>query len=179
MEPPQSGMRLPSGMIRLVIVADNSHIVEAIRIGFQKSGEFNLLGHADGRRASARTILGPQPDVILLDEMDRCERAVQLIREIREQDQHVSVIALSVQMDPEWLTRLFDAGAVGAISKATHPVALATLVREPVNGHIVHSITRPRMTTGRPRPVVGGEALPLTRRELEILRFVASGSSNG
>ena len=33
---------------------------------------------------------------------------------------------------------IFDAGAAGAISKATHPAALATLVRETINGHVVH-----------------------------------------
>ena len=76
--PRQSGR-----MRRLVIVADNSLIVQAIRIGFRKTGEFNFLGHADGRRTSARTIVGAKPDVILLDDMDRSERALELIREIR------------------------------------------------------------------------------------------------
>ncbi len=82
-------------MRRLVIVADNSLTVEAIRIGFRKSGEFNLLGHADGRRTSARTIVGAQPDVILLDDMDRSEHALELIRDIRAADERISVIVLT------------------------------------------------------------------------------------
>ena len=50
-------------MKRLVVVADNSLIVEAIRIGLRTSGEFDLLGHANGRRTSARTIVDAAPDL--------------------------------------------------------------------------------------------------------------------
>ncbi|HEY2161327.1 MAG TPA: hypothetical protein VGH24_08475, partial [Solirubrobacteraceae bacterium] len=63
-------------MKRLVVVADNSLIVEAIRIGLRMSGEFDLLGHANGRRTSARTIVDVAPDVVLVDDMDHSERAV-------------------------------------------------------------------------------------------------------
>ena len=63
-------------MKRLVVVADNSLIVEAIRIGLRASGEFNLLGHANGRRTSARAIVAAGPDVVLVDDMDHSELAV-------------------------------------------------------------------------------------------------------
>jgi DNA-binding NarL/FixJ family response regulator len=166
-------------MKRLVIVADNSLIVEAIRIGFRQSGEFNLVGHADGRRATADTIVGARPDVILFDDMDRSGRTLALIREIITRDVTVAVLVLSVHLDPAWLGQLFDAGAIGAISKATQPAALATLVRETINGHIYHRLT----TVERPaEPALdappNGEP-PLTARELEILKLVAAGFTNG
>ncbi len=37
--------------------------------------------------------------------------------------------------------RFSNAGATGAISKATHPSASTTLVRETVNGYLVHLYT--------------------------------------
>jgi DNA-binding NarL/FixJ family response regulator len=156
-------------------------IVEAIRIGFRKSGEFNCVGHADGRKTSARTILGAQPDVILMDDMDRSERAVELIREIRAEEGNSAsvVIVLSMQMGAEWLGQLFDAGATGAISKATQPVALATLVRETVNGHIFRAFpVRPR-PAAQFTPSLAVQDLSLTTRELEILKLVAAGATNG
>lgn len=170
--------RSASAMRRLVIVADNSLLVEAIRIGFRKSGEFRLVGHADARRTSATTILGADPQVVLLDDMDRSEAALGLLRAITSQAETVAVIVLSMHLQPEWLERLFEAGAIGVISKETHPVALATLVRETLNGHIVH-----RQPVVR-APVAGASRgshhdLPLTGRELEILQLVASGSTNG
>ena len=173
-------LRDASAMRRLVIVADNSLIVQAIRIGFHKSGEFKLIGTANARTTSARTVLGPAPDAILFDDMERSERALELLAEIRAEDENVPVLMLSIHLDPDWLDRLFRAGANGVISKATHPAALATLVRETLNGHIVH---RPPAAARHPQssrgPVIAGENLPLTPREVEILQLVASGSTNG
>jgi DNA-binding NarL/FixJ family response regulator len=179
MELSVSGESSTSSMRRLVIVADNSLIVEAIRIGFRKSGEFNLVGYADSRRISPRAITEAHPDVILLDDMDQSDRALELIRELKAEDEHVRIIALSVQMDPEWLQRAFEAGATSVISKATHPVALATLVRETLDGHIFHCAPATSAANGRLTNLVASENLPLTGRELEILQLVASGSTNG
>ena len=178
MEVSETTADAPRPMKRLVIVADNSLIVQAIRIGFRQSGEFNLVGRADGRRASAETIVGARPDVILFDDMDRCERALSLIREITALDETVSVLVLSVHLDPAWLERLFDAGAIGAISKATQPGALATLVRGTVNGHIYHRLETVEAAAPA-TPAIRSDELPLTARELEILKLVAAGFTNG
>lgn len=173
-----SQSRAAGTLKRLVIIADNSLIVEAIRIGFRKSGEFNLVGYAHGHRTSPERVLGAEPDVILLDDMDRSERAVELTRELADQDKQVAIIVLSVEMDPEWLQKVFDAGATGVISKATHPSTLATLVRETLNGHIWHTPRHARGDAGAAQSRMP-EALPLTSREVEILQLVASGSTNG
>ena len=166
-----------SAMKRLVIVAENPTIVEAIRMGFRNNREFNLVGRADGRRTSHQTILGAQPDVIMLDDMERSDKALELTRAIRSANENVTIIVLSVQLDPEWIDCVFSAGANALISKATRPAALATLVRESVSGHIVlrHA---PRQATGGMGPACTSDDLPLTRREFEILQLVASGSSN-
>jgi DNA-binding NarL/FixJ family response regulator len=175
----ESGERSASLLRRLVIVADNSLIVEAIRIGFRTSGEFNLVGQADARTTPATSVVGAHPDVVLLDDMCRAQRALELVREIRALDPNVAVIVLSVHMEADWLEQVFDAGATGAISKATQPLALPTLVRETLNGHVFHVLRGARAPQAPPGPIVSAEALPLTDRELEILRVVAAGLSNG
>lgn len=170
--------RFASAMKRLVIVADNSLIVEAIRVGLRKSGEFNLVGHADPRRTAAATIISVHPDVVLLDDTDRSERAVELIHELKLEDEHLSVVVLSVGMDQEWLEHVFNAGATGVISKATPPVALVTLLRETLNGHIFHKFASSSATVKREAEPIAGGDLPLTTREVEILQLVAAGSTN-
>jgi DNA-binding NarL/FixJ family response regulator len=163
---------------RLVIVADDSLIVQAVRIAFRQSGEFKLVGHADGRRTSVQTILGAEPDGILLDEMRHSDRALQLLAEIRAQDDDVALLVLTLDLGPDWLSRVFNAGATAAISKSTQPLALATLVRETLDGHIVH---RPPTAAPSSVPSPPGAVAdpPLTTRELEILQLVASGATNG
>ena len=87
------------------------------------------------------------------------------------------MIVLTIDMHGEWLQRAFEAGANGAMSKAIHPAALATLVREAVHGHIVHAPVRRRPAVRAPLTVAADYG-SLTDRELEILRLVASGARN-
>jgi DNA-binding NarL/FixJ family response regulator len=168
--------------MRLVIVADNALTIQAIRAGLRGNSAFTLVGHADPLRTSARVIVGVRPDVVLLDDMDRCDQAVDLIREISSEDDTVRVIVLSSELDEPWLARLFEAGATGAISKETHPRVVGMLLSETLKGHVFHrfACTRPSDAYGSAttRRLLASEKLRLTSRQLEILRLVAAGSTN-
>ncbi len=166
-------------MKRLTIVADNSLIVDAIALGLRKSGEFEVLDHVDSRTASAATIADTLPDVVLIDDMGQSPRVVELVAQLKAQLDRVAVIVLTLAMDSPWLDDVFAAGAAGAISKATHPGALTTLLRETVNGNVVHVSKRAAKSRGTRLQAVTVNGSALTPRELEVLRLVASGSSNG
>jgi DNA-binding NarL/FixJ family response regulator len=169
---------------RLVVVADNSLIIEAIRIGLRQSGEFNVLGHVGDRPATIQKIIETEPDVVLVDDMEQSEAAIDLIRAINDAVPSVSVIALTFLMEPEWLDAIFDAGAAAAISKATDPVSLTVLIRETVDGHVAHipaDVVRPidrRLGEGAHVDAEVGSSAALTSRELEVLQQAASGASN-
>ena len=171
--------RSADGLRRLVIVAESLLIVEAIRLGFRTTAGFDLVGCADPRRTSARALMKAGPDVILMDDMEQSDRAIELLLDLRDQAGDLVVILLGLSLDAAWLERAFSAGATSVMSKATHPVALATLVREILNGHVFHlpaamRVSAQSVSTGGVRPDPG-----LTSRELEILRLVASGCTNG
>jgi DNA-binding NarL/FixJ family response regulator len=164
---------------RLVIVADDSLVVQVIHIAFRRSGDFTLVGHANARNTSAGTILAADPDGILLDDMRRSDRVLQLVSEISSLDDRLALIVLSLDLDPDWVSKAFAAGATAAISKETQPLALTTLVRATIDGHIVHRAPAAAGSTNTlPGPAVPDD-LPLTPREVEILRLVASGATNG
>lgn len=165
-------------MKKLLVVADNSLIAEGIRSGLRDSGAFQLVGYSDARHPGARMIANAGVDVVLVDEGDHSPDALQLIRSIKEEAEDVTVIILTVQMEGPWLAAAFDAGADGAISKAVHPVALVTLVREALSGHIVHSLSNIKAER-ETRQALVAERAALTERELQILQLVASGATNG
>lgn len=166
-------------MKRLVIVADNSLIVDAIALGLRKSGEFDVLDHIDSGTASAAAIACSQPDVVLVDDMGQSRRVVELVAQLHDRLDRVAVIVLTLAIESPWLDEVFDAGATGAISKAIHPGALTTLLRETINGNVVHVSKRAAKNRGIRPHVVAANGSALTPRELEVLRLVASGSSNG
>jgi DNA-binding NarL/FixJ family response regulator len=76
-------------------------------------------------------------------------------------------------MDDETLEQVFEAGADAVIAKTVHPVSLGTLLREISRDAVVHL---PRRST---RDKTARINCPLTSRELEILRLVAQGYTNG
>jgi len=164
---------------RLVVVADNSLIVEAIAIGLRKSGAFKLLGHVNARTGTIKAAVEAAPDVILVDDLEGSDEAIELVARITGEQERAAVIVLSTSMEPDWLDAMFAAGAAGVISKATHPAALATLVRETIDGHVVHVYKSSGVArTARPATVPADQT-PLTTRELEVLQLVASGATNG
>ena len=128
-----------------------------------------------------RSIVDAAPDVVLIDDMDSTATARSWISSARSRARArgIAVIVLTMAMDAEWLEAVFAAGAVATISKAAHPMALATLVRETVSGHVLY---RHRQSGGPSQTATGhgaGDDSALTARELEVLRLVAAGATNG
>ncbi len=163
---------------RLVVVADDSLIVAAMALGLSKSGQFELLGHINAWTGQLPSVFDAAPEVVLVDEMECLDEAVALISRIKAAQSEATVIVLTSSMEPDWLDGIFAAGAVGAISKSTHPAAIATLVDETINGHVIQVHRRlesPLGSVPAPPPRAHHQ---LTARELEVLRLMAAGSTN-
>ena len=165
-------------MKRLVVVAEDSLIVEAIAIALRKSGEFNLLGHLDARSASVTKIVEAGPDLVLIDDVDESDRAIDLIRQIKAERDGIAVIVLTLSPESGRLDQIFEAGASAAVSKATNPAALATLIRETLDGRVLHVHKAVGGFQGSAGTSGAAEESMLSARELEVLRLVAAGSTN-
>jgi DNA-binding NarL/FixJ family response regulator len=159
-------------MKRLLIVADHSLILHAIRLALRQTTGFQILGCVDGRQPAQQRLVELQPDVVLIDDMHHRDDVLARLREVAEHAPTATSLLLTMPMDDEWLDCAFEAGASAVVSKTVHPVALGTLLREIVASNVVH---RPR----RPRTAAISADCPLTVRELEILRLAARGMTNG
>ena len=159
-------------MKRLMIVADHSFVVQAIRLALRQTAGFQVVGFFDGRGSVRNALQELRPDVVLVDDMQEADNALARLREIAEEVPQAKSMLLTLQMDSEWLEQAFEAGAHAVVSKTVHPVSLGTLLREISHGNVVHRFEK------RPAAVIE-EDCPLTDRELEILKLVAEGHTNG
>jgi DNA-binding NarL/FixJ family response regulator len=161
-------------MKQLVIVADSTFVIETIRVALRHAAGLKAIGRLDGRVPVGRAVGESEPDVILIDEMQSPESALERIRECREAAPSASIVLLTMRMDEAWLRQALAAGVDACISKTVQLGSLGTLIREIVNGSVV--------TAPPPAEAAGSPALPgdeqLTAREHEILALVADGLTN-
>ena len=159
-------------MKRLAIVADHPMIVQAIRLALRNTAGFRVVATLDGRAAIRAQLAEHTPDVVLVDEMCQRTNAIARLREAAEELPGAKLVLLTSGLEGTALDDAFAAGAEAAVSRLLHPVTLGTLLREVVHGNVVHA-PRPQ------RAAAGATAHPLTARELEVLRLVAEGRTNG
>jgi DNA-binding NarL/FixJ family response regulator len=158
-------------MNRLMIVADNSFAAQSIRLALRQTAGFQVVGFIDGSVPVDGRVAELGADTVVVDDTQEPDQAYARLQELATLLPDAKRIFLTIRMDAETQTAAFEAGADAVISKAVHPVSLATLLREISRDTVVH---RPRLAT---KPVVND--CPLTDRELEILRLVSQGYTNG
>jgi DNA-binding NarL/FixJ family response regulator len=155
----------------VVIVTDNGFAAEAIRRSFRNTSGVRVAGYVDGRRACGLAVAEAQPDVVIVDEMTWSSSAVARIAEVRRAVPTAKIVALTSQPAASWLGDAVRAGAHASIAKTVQPNLIGPLIREIWEGTVHHAFAA--------APVALDEHQQLTRRELEILRLVAAGASNG
>jgi DNA-binding NarL/FixJ family response regulator len=136
-----------SQMKRILIIADHSLIVQAVRLALRQTAGFQVVGFLDGRDTAADQLRELRPDVVLVDDMQNSDLALARMRECKEVSSDTTCLLLTMRMESEWLEQAFEAGAGAVVSKTVHPVALGTLLRVIVMGNVVHRYQPP----SRPR----------------------------
>jgi DNA-binding NarL/FixJ family response regulator len=160
-----------AGVKRLMIVTDNSFAAQSIRLALRQTVGFQMIGFLDGMQPIAARAAEARPDVVVIDDMQEPEQTIARLEELASAVPDAKRILLALRMDEGALAAAFEAGAEAVISKAMHPVSLATVLREIARDTVVHAPNR--------KPAAVRDDCPLTDRELEILRLVAEGYTNG
>lgn len=172
-------------MIRVVITDDQTLIRQGLDSLLAITDEVEVVGHAaDGDEALA-LVRECSPDVLLLDLRMPGRDGIATLEALRERDSTVPVLVLTTFDDDELVLRALRAGARGYLLKDVTLEELVGAIRTLAEGG---TLVQPALTE---RLVRGLGALPvpddfahlptpepLTPRETEILRLVASGFSN-
>jgi DNA-binding NarL/FixJ family response regulator len=163
-----------SSQMRVLIVVDNALTAEAIRREMRHVPSYHVIGFVNGRSPCAMTVAQAAPDLVVVDDMSERELTLSRVREIRMAVPTSKIILLTVRMDPAWLAETAEAGVHAAICKAAPPQSVGMLIRAVATGNVFHAFDR--VADQRAVRTVNPD---LTARELEILRWVAAGESNG
>jgi DNA-binding NarL/FixJ family response regulator len=163
--------------LRLMLVADDPLSASSLRHALRATGAFDIVdGYVDGRGPCAVAVRAHRPDVVVIDHMAARQLALARIAELRAELPAAKLVMLASPMDPVWASEAASAGADAAIARTIRLDGVSALVREVVAGNVFHAFDVPRAA---PRAAADIGFPALTDRELEVLRLVAAGASNG
>ncbi|ALV09100.1 response regulator [Roseateles depolymerans] len=170
-----------SETIKLLLVEDQQLVREGLKGLLALHEDIQLVGEASDGAEALELLAREQPDVILSDmRMPRLD-GIGLIRALAARALKIPVVLLTTFDDAQAFDEAVRAGARGFLLKAISPDTLVQALRDVVQGG---TALRPLLTERMERAPVERafsatpEPEPLSPKELQVLRLVASGRSN-
>ena len=171
-----------SDPIRVLLVEDQQLVREGLKGLLALCGDIELVGEAEDGAKALELVPTLMPDVILSDmRMPRLD-GIGLLRALAARALAVPVLLLTTFDDREAFDEAVGAGAKGFLLKAISVDTLAQALRDVAAGG---TALRPGLTERATRPGATERAFeglpdpePLSPKELQVLRLVASGRSN-
>ncbi len=182
---PHSGRIMAMEPIRILIVDDQRLMREGLRTLLELEGDLAVAAEAEDGQAALEQYEAIQPDVVLMDiRMPRLD-GVEATRRLRQRWPEARVIILTTFDDDAYVFDGLRAGALGYLLKDVSGQELAEAVRKVAAGGalIEPSVARKVLAEfsrlAEPtRPALDRLPEPLSEREQEILRLLASGANN-
>jgi DNA-binding NarL/FixJ family response regulator len=174
-------------MIRVMLVDDQEMVRAGFRMIVESDPDLTVVGEAADGRDAIDLAARCRPDVVLMDvrmpQVDGIEATAAIVS-ARTTDTPRVLMLTTFDLD-DYVYAALRAGASGFLLKDAPAEQLLDAVRVLHRGDalLAPSVTRRLIEDVTRRPAVNVAELPgldeLTERELEVLRLVAKGRSNG
>lgn len=173
--------------IRILMVDDQSLLRKGLAGLLNRNPDMIVVGEADSGQQALDAAQALDPDVILMDVRMPGMDGVAATRELTRRGSRAAVIILTTFDDEEYIFEGLAAGARGyllkdaeydELSHAIRTVAKGEALLQPqITARLLKEFTRLSGLAGG-RPKVHPLSEPLTERETEVLRLMASGDTN-
>ena len=171
--------------IRVLIVDDQALFREGLKTLLSVQPDFEIAGEAENGQEALHMVLQHKPHVVLMDLRMPVMDGVTATRRLKESHPDSRVLVLTTFDDDEDVFEGLRAGAVGYLLKDVSSEKLFEAVRAAARGDY---FLQPSITTkvvaefSRLSSIKSQEpdslVEPLSSRELEVLKLVATGASN-
>jgi two-component system response regulator DegU len=169
-------------MIRVVVVDDHPVVRAGMRLVLDAADDIVVVGEGASGADALQLTAQHRPDVLVLDVNLPDLNGLEVTQQLREQGATTAILILTIQDDKQTIFGLLEAGAGGYILKDEALETLVSAVQATARGdswlspavarQVVHRAIE-RSPPPRKEP-----PLPLTPREVEILRLLARGFDN-
>ena len=169
--------------MKIIIVDDHILFREGLAAIVRSEPDIEIIGQAGTVREAIEMVGALKPDIVLMDFGLPDGTGADATRAILEQHAECKIVFLTMSEDDEHLFAAIRSGAKGYLLKNMRPSKLVTTLRSVQQGQsaLSRSMTlrlMEELARTRELPSTLTEDPMLTRRELEVLRELASGLSN-
>ncbi len=171
----------PTKMPRVMLVDDHEIMRDGLREVLERSGDFEVVGHAGDGMAAVRVAQQLKPDVIIMDIIMPLKNGIDACREITEMLPETRVLMLTASGEEDAVMEAVAAGATGYLQKYSGKEKLLRTVRDVAEGEyripgdVIRQVFAGIRQAENQRKA--NEAGMLTEREREILAMFAQGLS--
>jgi DNA-binding NarL/FixJ family response regulator len=162
-------------MITVFIIDDHQMIIEGIYSLLMNERDIEWLGSAKSPKDLMHSLKTRQPDVLLMDINLPEKSGLDLCKEVKEQYPGINIVGLSTSFQASVIRKMKDNGASGYLLKDASRQEIVTALHEVSQGreYVSFSVAEilKRKTPADQLPV-------LTKREKEVLEFIADGLTN-
>jgi two-component system response regulator NreC len=162
--------------IRVVLADDHSVVRHGLRQLLEADGGFAVVAEAEDVPTTVETVRSRRPDVLILDLNMPGGSSLDAIPRLREESPDTQIVILTMQSEPAYARRALGAGVLGYVLKDAADEELVEAVRRAAAGQ---SYLHPRLGARVAAEPHSGPPDTLSDRELQVLRLVALGYTNG
>lgn len=177
--------------IRLLLVDDHPVFRQGLRNIFAAEDDIDVIAEADSGEEAIELVRRLKPDVLLLDINLPGINGLQVTSRLRAHHASTAIVLLTAYDDMEQVLHAMRSGGAAYCPKDIEPEKLVAIVRKVARGYYVvgqqefdkeelqnwlnagvEAVTGPYVVDP------GEHFVPLSPREMEILRYVTQGKSN-
>jgi DNA-binding NarL/FixJ family response regulator len=164
-------------MLRLVLAEDHKVMREGLRIVLDREADLEVVGEADDGVAAVRLTRELRPDVVLMDLSMPVLDGLKATEALRMTLADTRILILTRHGEGSYVHRLLTAGASGYVVKQSAAEELVRAIRRVAAGqkYLDPAVTDKVIGFTAGHLGATGSAGHLSRREEDVLRFVALG----
>ncbi|MGA2926423.1 MAG: response regulator transcription factor [Solirubrobacteraceae bacterium] len=162
-----------------IVIADDHQVVRAgLRLLLEAEDGFEVVAEAGDVESTERRVTAYRPRVLILDLNMPGGSSLPAIPGLRKLAPNTQIVVLTMQNDPAFAREALRAGAIGYVLKEAADTELVQAVRLAADGRTYLNPELGARLAAEP-PTPSGPPDDLSARELEVLKLIALGHTNG